>query len=90
MRGCLRTTSKHCRRKREEPPQARRRETSRLISCCFGAGPRSLLDLVTTLQELMALAVGFVSLSEALDVTTPSGRAIKRCEGDATTRYTKD
>jgi DNA invertase Pin-like site-specific DNA recombinase len=56
----------------------------------WGWTARSLLDLVTTLHELMALAVGFVSLSEALDVTTPSGRAIQRCEGDATTRYTKD
>ena len=67
-----------------------KRAGARLISCCFGAGSRSLLDLVTTPQELMALGVGFVSLSEALDVTTPSGRAIQRCEGDATTRYTKD
>jgi putative DNA-invertase from lambdoid prophage Rac len=37
---------------------------------------RSLVDLVTTLQELIALQVGFVSLSEALDLTTPSGRAL--------------
>jgi DNA invertase Pin-like site-specific DNA recombinase len=29
-----------------------------------------------TLQELTALEVGFVSLSEALDLTTPSGRAL--------------
>src|SRR5271169_6470717 len=31
---------------------------------------------VTTLQELASLGVGFVSLSEALDLTTPSGRAL--------------
>jgi DNA invertase Pin-like site-specific DNA recombinase len=37
---------------------------------------RSLVDLVNTLQELNALEVGFVSLSEALDLTTPSGRAL--------------
>lgn len=37
---------------------------------------RSLVDLVNTLQELSALKVGFVSLSEALDLTTPSGRAL--------------
>ena len=37
---------------------------------------RSLVDLVSTLQELNALDVGFVSLSEALDLTTPSGRAL--------------
>jgi len=37
---------------------------------------RSLVDLVNTLQELTALEVGFVSMSEALDLTTPSGRAL--------------
>jgi hypothetical protein len=31
---------------------------------------------VNTLQELSSLKVGFVSLSEALDLTTPSGRAL--------------
>lgn len=34
------------------------------------------MDLVGTLQELMALGVGFISLTEALDMTTPSGRAL--------------
>jgi putative DNA-invertase from lambdoid prophage Rac len=37
---------------------------------------RSLVDLVSTLQEVASLNVGFVSLSEALDLTTPSGRAL--------------
>jgi putative DNA-invertase from lambdoid prophage Rac len=36
----------------------------------------SMADLVRTLQELNALGVGFVSLSEPLDLTTPSGRAM--------------
>jgi putative DNA-invertase from lambdoid prophage Rac len=36
----------------------------------------SMADLVETLQELNALGVGFVSLSEPLDLTTPSGRAM--------------
>jgi putative DNA-invertase from lambdoid prophage Rac len=39
---------------------------------------RSLVDLVTTPQELASLSVGFVSPSEALDLTTPSGRALAR------------
>ena len=30
---------------------------------------------MTTLHELTALSVGFVSLTEALDLTTPAGRA---------------
>ena len=33
-------------------------------------------DLLATLQELEHLGVGFVSLTEALDLTTPSGRAM--------------
>ena len=37
---------------------------------------RSLLDLIGTPQELNELGVGFVSLSEALDLTTASGRAL--------------
>lgn len=37
---------------------------------------RSLADLVTTLQELTQLGIGFISLNEALDPTTPAGRAM--------------
>ena len=35
---------------------------------------RSVADLLATLQELDHLGVGFVSLTEALDLTTPAGR----------------
>ena len=35
---------------------------------------RSLRHLILTLDELHALGVGFVSLTEALDTTTPAGR----------------
>jgi putative DNA-invertase from lambdoid prophage Rac len=34
------------------------------------------MDLLATLQELEHLEVGFVSLTEALDLTTPAGRAM--------------
>src|SRR5579875_3862765 len=37
---------------------------------------RSVTDLLATLQELEHLGVGFVSLIEALDLTTPAGRAM--------------
>ena len=37
---------------------------------------RSVTDLLTTLQELAHLEVGFVSLAKALDLTTPAGRAM--------------
>jgi len=37
---------------------------------------RSVTDLLATLQDLEHLGVGFVSLTEALDLTTPVGRAM--------------
>lgn len=37
---------------------------------------RSVADLVATLHELSAVGVAFVSLTEALDMSTPSGRAL--------------
>ncbi len=37
---------------------------------------RSVADLLATLQELEHLGVGFISLTEALDLTTPTGRAM--------------
>ena len=37
---------------------------------------RSLIDLIKTLQELQELNIGFVSITEALDLTTPTGRAM--------------
>jgi Transposase IS66 family/Resolvase, N terminal domain len=42
------------------------------------AGPmgRSVTDRLAMLQELEHLGVGFVSLTEALDLTTPAGRAM--------------
>ena len=55
---------------------ARRREIDLVLVWRLDRWGRSLVDLVTTLQELTALEVGFVSLSEALDMTTPSGRAL--------------
>lgn len=54
---------------------ARRREIDVIVVWRLDRWGRSLVDLVSTLQELTALDVGFVSLSEALDLTTPAGRA---------------
>lgn len=39
---------------------------------------RSLADLIISLQELNALGVGFVSITEASDLTTPMGQAMVR------------
>jgi DNA invertase Pin-like site-specific DNA recombinase len=53
----------------------RRREVDAVVVYKLDRWGRSLADLVTTLQELTDLGVAFVSLSDAIDMTTPSGRA---------------
>jgi DNA invertase Pin-like site-specific DNA recombinase len=55
---------------------ARRREVDVIIVWRLDRWGRSLADLVITLKELSDLGVGFVSLNEAIDLTTPSGRAL--------------
>jgi DNA invertase Pin-like site-specific DNA recombinase len=42
----------------------------------LGRCGRSLPDLWVTLRELTELGIGFVPPTEALDVTTPAGRAV--------------
>lgn len=55
---------------------ARRREIDLVLVWRLDRWGRSVTDLLTTLQELEHLDVGFVSLTEALDMTTPAGRAM--------------
>src|SRR5450631_337905 len=55
---------------------ARRREIDVVLVWRLDRWGRSVADLLATLQELQHLGVGFVSLTEALDLTTPAGRAM--------------
>jgi len=55
---------------------ARRREIDVVLVWRLDRWGRSVADLASTLQELTELGVGFVSLTEALDFTTPVGRAM--------------
>src|ERR1700683_5509441 len=55
---------------------ARRREIDVVLVWRLDRWGRSLADLVVTLKELAELGVGFASLTEALDLTTPTGRAM--------------
>jgi putative DNA-invertase from lambdoid prophage Rac len=55
---------------------ARRRDIDVVVVWRLDRWGRSMADLVATLQELRDLGVGFVSLTEALDLTTPTGRAM--------------
>lgn len=54
---------------------ARRRKIDVVLVWRLDRWGRSVTDLLTTLQELEHLG-GFVSLTEALDLTTPAGRAM--------------
>src|ERR1700730_13028030 len=55
---------------------ARRRDIDAVLVWRLDRWGRSLVDLVVTLKELSELGVGFISLTEALDLTTPTGRAM--------------
>ena len=55
---------------------ARRREVDVVVVWRLDRWGRSVADLMTTLRELTDLGVGFVSLTEALDLTMPTGRAM--------------
>jgi putative DNA-invertase from lambdoid prophage Rac len=55
---------------------ARRREIDVVLVWRLDRWGRSVADLLATLQELDHLGVGFVSLTEALDLTSPAGRAM--------------
>jgi putative DNA-invertase from lambdoid prophage Rac len=55
---------------------ARRREIDVVLVWRLDRWGRSVTDLLAALQELQHLGVGFVSLTEALDLTTPAGRAM--------------
>jgi putative DNA-invertase from lambdoid prophage Rac len=55
---------------------ARRREIDVIVVWRLDRWGRSVADLMTTLREMTELGVGFVSLTEALDLTSPAGRAM--------------
>ena len=66
---------------------ARRREIDVVLVWRLDRWGRSVTDLFATLHELDHLGVAFVSLTQALDLTTPAGRrhgrrCIGRCRGD--------
>ncbi len=53
-----------------------RREIDVIVVWRLDRWGRSVADLMTTLREPLHLGAVFVSLTEALDLTTPSGRAM--------------
>lgn len=55
---------------------AMRREVDVILVWKLDRWGRSMIDLMTTLRDLTEVGVGFVSMTEALDLTTSSGRAL--------------
>jgi len=55
---------------------ARRREIDAILVWKLDRWGRSVTDLFNTLKELSQLGVGFISFTEALDLTTSTGRAM--------------
>ena len=56
--------------------QARRRQIDVIIVWKLDRWGRAVNDLFHTLNELSGLGVGFISLTEALDLTTATGQAM--------------
>jgi DNA invertase Pin-like site-specific DNA recombinase len=55
---------------------ARRRQLDVIVCWRLDRWGRSLSDLTHSLEDLRAIGVDFVSITEALDLTTPTGRAM--------------
>lgn len=63
--------------KREEILKlAKKRKIDAIIVWKLDRWGRSLPDLVMTINELTALGVGFISITESLDLSTPVGKAL--------------
>ena len=63
--------------KREELLKlARRRQIDAIIVWRLDRWGRSVSDLIGTIRELTDIGVGFVSLTEAIDLTTSAGKAM--------------
>jgi putative DNA-invertase from lambdoid prophage Rac len=55
---------------------AKKREIDVIVVWRLDRWGRSVVDLLSTLQEFSELGVGFVSITEAFDLTTSAGRAM--------------
>jgi DNA invertase Pin-like site-specific DNA recombinase len=68
--------------KREELIKlARQRQVDVIIVWRLDRWGRSLSDLTRSLEDLVTIGVDFVSITEALDLTTPTGRAMAQVLG---------
>lgn len=72
----VKSGAKHRPQREQLMDAARRREVDAIVVWRLDRWGRSLSDLVLTLKELGELGVAFVSLTEAFDLTTSTGRAM--------------
>lgn len=56
--------------------EAKRRNVDVIVVWRLDRWGRSVSDLIGTIQDLTDIGVGFVSLNEAFDLTTPAGKAL--------------
>lgn len=63
-------------RREELLKDARRRQVDAILVWRLDRWGRSVSDLIGTIRELTDTGVGFVSLNEAFDLTTPAGKAL--------------
>jgi putative DNA-invertase from lambdoid prophage Rac len=73
--------TKHRPKREELIKMARRRQLDAIIVWRLDRWGRSLSDLTHSLEELRALGVDFVSVTEGLDFSTPTGRAMGQMLG---------
>lgn len=55
---------------------ARRREIDTVLVWRFDRFSRSVADLVASLEEFGSLGIGFISIHEQIDTTSPTGRVV--------------
>ena len=67
--------AKERKRRQEIINMAIRKDIDAIIVWKLDRWGRSIVDLVSSLKDLTDVGVGFVSITEALDLTSPSGRA---------------
>ena len=67
--------AEHRQKRQELINAAVRRDIDAIIVWKLDRWGRSIVDLVSSLKTLTEVGVGFVSITEGLDFTTPSGRA---------------
>lgn len=68
--------AKNLPRRNELIKAAKRREIDVIIVWKLDRWGRSVADLFSSLNELTSVGVGFISITEAMDLTTPIGRAM--------------